>query len=371
MRILHSYLSGNSSSKSSLHAKRVLTKREGIKLGQQYQIPAVIYLRSLTSSKTIASESALAFIPFMKYILSCSFPTCNNLSGHVIFLTFHCSVLKKKKLCSVDGPRSIKEFNSKITALAESGNSGELKNSGELNIESYNETDDPLHIHGDAGDLLPRSNAEYLVLEIVEGSKHSVGLVARAMSQPMGTTEEKSPDEPKAIQIEGSGKPRAEQSSLDEPKAAGSEHLAPDISKKRGDSEAREADASSLEEDTEMTEATGITNDAEGFEDEDNDNSIVVGLEEAEEEAKASKKIWNATSRRRGAFRRGLVRCVMLLHEAHLKRLGPDFQDYDPLREGQWHAGFPVATLTLADILKAAEEAAEQLANAEQSGRVK
>ena len=271
--------------------------------------------------------------------------------------------------CSADGPRSIKEFNSKITAFAESGNSGELKTSGDLNEDSYNETDDPLHIHGDAGDLLPQSNAEYLVLEIVESSKHSVGLVARAMSQPMGTTTEQSSAQ-KDRQEEGKDF-QEKQSSHQDAETASADEEVPDTSKRKAESAAN-SDAPILpQEDTVMTKEQRDADDVQDEEDEDTDGPIFVSMEEAEEEAKATKKIWNATSRRRGAFRRGLVRCVMVMHEAFLKRLGADYQDYDPLKEGQWHADFPVASLSMAEVLKAAEDASEQLASAEQSGRVK
>ena len=247
-----------------------------------------------------------------------------------------------------------------------------MKSSGDLENICYDETDDPLHIHGDAGDLLPQTNAEYLVVEIVEGSKHSVGLVSRAMSQPMGTTGEKPPDAAGTDQTEGLGKPQKRRSSPDESPVAGSEDIAPDTSRKDEELGARNANAQNQQENREVGGDGSVADvGVEDLEDEDDDSPIVVGMEEAEEEAKATKKIWNATSRRRGAFRRGLVRCVMVMHEAHLTKLGPDFQDYDPLKEGQWHAGFSVASLTLADVLRAAEKAAEQLAGAEQSGRIK
>ncbi len=276
---------------------------------------------------------------------------------------------------SADGPRSIKEFNSKITALAESGNSGELKNSGDLSSRIHNETDDPLHIHGDAGDLLPQSNAEHLVLEIVEGSKHSVGLIARAMSQPMGTTAEQNLEAGQADGDEEGQNAHEGGLNPEEEKLADSQKERLGTSKDMPKSEERTKKGRAQQErrgETEEEAATRISEEQEGEEDdEDMEAPIVIGLEEAEEEAKATKKIWNATSRRRGAFRRGLVRCVMVMHEAFLKQLGPDYQDFDPLKEGQWQAGFSVASLSLAEVLKAAEEAAEQLASAEQSGRVK
>lgn len=210
------------------------------------------------------------------------------------------------------------------------------------------------------------------MLEIVESSKHSVGLVARAMSQPMGTTKEKSPETANADPEEGSNKLGKKQSSPDEAKVAACKEIASDTRKRKEVEDVEEANVSKQQEDTEMNQDRGAADEMKEIEDEDDDDApIVIGLEEAEEEAKATKKIWNATSRRRGAFRRGLVRCVMVKHEAYLKGLGPDFQEFDPLKEGQWHPGFPIASLSLADVLKAAEEAAEQLASAEQSGRVK
>ena len=109
--------------------------------------------------------------------------------------------------------------------------------------------------------------------------------------------------------------------------------------------------------------------DLDAEEDEEAALKALLGIEDAEEEVKTTKKIWNATSRRRGAFRRGLVRCVMLMHEAFLRKLGA--ADFDPLREGSWHEGFPIADLPISAVLKATEDAGKQLDQFEQSGRIK
>lgn len=44
--------------------------------------------------------------------------------------------------------------------------------------------DDPLHVYGDAASMLPRRDADYMVIEIVDASRHSVAAIAKAMSQP-------------------------------------------------------------------------------------------------------------------------------------------------------------------------------------------
>ena len=164
------------------------------------------------------------------------------------------------------------------------------------------------------------------MIEVVDGSKHSVGLIARAMSQGMST-------KPSLTAADSSAK---------------------------------------AEQETEpMTEEAEDTIDVDDLNVSEGDRGLGISLQESEEDAKSSKKIWNATARRRGAFRRGLVRCVMLKHEAYLKSLGQQSQEHDPLKEGRWHEKFPVASLSLAGLLKAAQEAAEQLADSEKSGRIK
>lgn len=44
---------------------------------------------------------------------------------------------------------------------------------------------------------------------------------------------------------------------------------------------------------------------------------------------------------------------------------------FDPVREGRWHADFPVSELTFADIMKASQTAAQEQLAAEQDGRVR
>lgn len=269
-------------------------------------------------------------------------------------------------LYSADGPRSIKEFNSKITALAESSASGELGNNLAAPVN-----DDPLHIHADACDLLPQSDAEYLVVEIVDSSKHSVGLIARAMSEPSNLPMVQPATEPSKGGAGKADKGGIKQNSKKPAEAARQEG---------GTSSAKDAASHSgrvngvsqegAESAEESKDSEGVT-DLEEEEDKGIEGGVLMGLEEAEQEMKITKKIWNATSRRRGAFRRGLIRCVMLKHEAFLRSIGPEAAEFDSLKEGRWHEKFPVSSLSLAGLLKAAEEASEQLAESEASGRIK
>lgn len=86
--------------------------------------------------------------------------------------------------CSADGPRSIKEFNRQVAAWGQ--DAAGLKSSesnGKLPRGPGSEAD-PLSVHGDAADMLPRREDDYKVLEIVDASRHSVAAIAKAMRQP-------------------------------------------------------------------------------------------------------------------------------------------------------------------------------------------
>ena len=50
-------------------------------------------------------------------------------------------------------------------------------------LSSWFVADDPLHVHSDAADLLPHHDSDFMVVEISDGSRHSVVAIARAMSK--------------------------------------------------------------------------------------------------------------------------------------------------------------------------------------------
>lgn len=249
----------------------------------------------------------------------------------------------------------MKEFNSKISAMAAASSSGELNAPARVN-------NDPLSIHGDGEQLLPQSSADYLVIEVMEGSKNSVGLIARAMSQPECWYGGKGkPKSSNAASV-----PNTNQAAGDTGHGASGKARNGRRSPKKGASQgktASEGDSSTAATELDCADAVVKGKDALA-------EGLILDISSAED-PKTNQKIWNATSRRRGAFRRGLVRCVMLAHDAYLQRRGGEESNWDPLLEGKWHKDFPLASLSTGEALEMAEEAAAQLALAEQSGRVK
>ena len=250
----------------------------------------------------------------------------------------------------------MKEFNSKISAMAASSASGELDLPKRVNK-------DPLSIHGDGEDLLPQHTTDYLVLEILEGSKNSVGLIARAMSQPACWNPDKiiGADAPNGIE-----QPVQDARAKAPGTASGKKKRSPKNAASSGEMCGKNEYSPKA-----LQKPHAGNNEADSRRSPAEVPIVVLEEEEGEEDPRTSKKIWNATSRRRGAFQRGLVRCVMLAHDAYIHRVGGDWDTEDPLREGQWHKHFPLDTLSMTTVLKMAEEAAEHLAIAEQSGRVK
>lgn len=165
------------------------------------------------------------------------------------------------------------------------------------------------------------------MLEIVEGSKHSVIQIARAMSQDHLSLDAAIGK----IPLPGGGKAAAE-----------------------------------VAADSGGGEASEVGDGEEG----------VVSEEEEEEEQEqdtAAKRVCNATARRRGAFRRGLIRCVVLVQDAFLKEAGKEGGGggYDALKEGRWHPGFWAAVPGQGEILAAAGKSAAELNLAEKTGNIR
>lgn len=104
--------------------------------------------------------------------------------------------------CSVDGPRSIKEFNHKVATWSKEKTAGPPE---ERATAQQPVNDDPLHIHADVADLLPREEDDFMVVEIVDASRHSVAAIAKAMRQPSEQAEalERLSEDAMSAQAEG------------------------------------------------------------------------------------------------------------------------------------------------------------------------
>jgi hypothetical protein len=281
----------------------------------------------------------------------------------------------------VDGPRSITEYNTKIDGLEAGGSARGLA------------TDDPLRIHADGLDLLAPTSEDGQVVEIAEGSKHSVIQIARAMvSHPQPGV---NPLIDAALnRLAGSsGNSKAGGAKL---AAAAGEKSRPCVGEKgRGKSFGEVAGHGQPGSSAEGLSAGGVPHGKErlrGLKTEDSAGCSGVdasvgspgrgldgegsGSGGEEHAGVGARKVCNATARRRGAFRRGLVRCVMLVQDDFIKTAeqkgGHDMGGgYDALKEGSWHPGFWAAVPDQEAIMAAATRAAAELSLAEKTGNIR
>lgn len=225
-----------------------------------------------------------------------------------------------------------------------------------------------------------------LILEITDISRHSVGMIARAMSSKNTKDSLQSMDSGTLAKL-------------------GKKALAQKASSEKID------DAKEEEKGQQIRDKEGAQEDLSGISETENSAEEDKGPQEKGRKA--------AISRKKGAFRRGLVRSVMLLHDAYLAKqkekllnpiplteseeevpenlgiletqpvsrkkgkkgkktskktqekeaLHPD--KFDPLKEGTWFLGFHIEDLKTEDLLEASIKAAQDYEQAQQNGRLR